>query len=192
MSNVYGYVRVSTRSQEYEIQVDAIKNFCRMKDFTLIKIFEDKASGKDTERPGFQEMVKTMERNPQNVSAIIVTKLDRVGRSIRDLITFVDWCSSKDVGFAAIGTNIDTTTKEGRLFFYLMSALAEYERELIAERTEAGRIKYLTDGGKLGRTPKALNMVEIKRLVNEGVPKAQVARRFGISRQTLHNRLYSE
>ena len=189
MQNVYGYARVSTRSQEYEIQVETIKNFCRLKEYTLLRIFEDKASGKNTDRPGFQDLLKTMDKNPQNVGVIVVTKLDRVGRSIRDLINFVDWCSTKEIGFAAINSNIDTTTKEGRLFFYLMSALAEYERELIAERTEAGRIKYLTDGGKLGRTPKPLNMVEIKRLVNEGVPKAQVARRFGISRQTLHERL---
>ena len=189
MPNVYGYVRVSTRSQEYEIQVEAIKNFCKMKDYNLLKIFEDKASGKNTDRPGFQELIKSMDHNPQNAEVIIVTKLDRVGRSIRDLINFVDWCSGKTIGFVAIGSNIDTTTKEGRLFFYLMSALAEYERELISERTEAGKRKYVESGGKLGKPAKKLNIDEIRRLVNEGVPKAKVARMMNVSRQTIYERL---
>jgi len=189
MTNVYGYVRVSTRSQEYEIQVDMIKNFCKLKDYTLLKIFEDKASGKDTDRPGFQEMMKVMEHNPQNAEVIIVTKLDRVGRSIRDLIKFVDWCSVKKLGFVALGNNIDTTSTQGRLIFYIMSALTEYEREIIAERTEAGRRRYVEEGNKLGKPMKKLNVEEIKRLVNEGVPKAKIARLFKVSRQTIYERL---
>lgn len=189
MTNVYGYVRVSTRSQAYEIQIDMIKNFCKLKDYTLLKIFEDKASGKDMERPGFQDLMKTMESNPQNAEVIIVTKLDRVGRSIRDLIGFVDWVAKKDIGFIAIGNSIDTTTKEGRLVFYLMSALTEYERELIAERTEAGIKRYVESGGKLGKPKKKININEVRRLVGEGVPKAKIARLMGISRQTVYERL---
>lgn len=191
MTNVYGYVRVSTRSQEYEIQVDMIKNFCKLKDYTLLKIFEDKASGKDIDRPGFQKLMKVMEHNPQNAEIIIVTKLDRVGRSIRDLIKFVDWCGEKKLGFIAIGNNLDTTSMQGRLLFYIMSALAEYERELIAERTDAGRKKYVAEGGKLGKPMKKLNVEEIKRLVNEGVPKAKIARLMNVSRQTIYERLES-
>jgi DNA invertase Pin-like site-specific DNA recombinase len=141
------------------------------------------------DRPGYQDMMKVMEQNPQNADALIVTKLDRVGRSIRDLINFVDWCSEKKVGFVAISNNIDTTTKEGRLFFYLMGALAEYERELIAERTEAGRKRYVDGGGKLGKPMKKLNVEEIKRLVSEGVPKAKIARLMNVSRQTIYERL---
>lgn len=171
------------------MQVESIKNFCKLKDYNLLKVFEDKASGKSLDRIGYQGMMDTMEKNPQNAEVIIVTKLDRVGRSIRDLISFVDWCADKNIGFVAIGNNIDTTTKEGRLFFYLMGALAEYERELIVERTEAGRRKYVEGGGKLGQPLKKVNVQELKRLVNEGVPKAQVARRLGISRQTLYSRL---
>ena len=189
MTNVYGYVRVSTRSQEYDIQIQMIKDFCKLKEYTLVKVFEDKASGATTERSGYQDMLRIMERNPQNVEAIIVTKLDRVGRSIRDLLKFVDWCDKEGIGFVAIGSNIDTTTKEGRLIFYLMSALTEYERELIAERTEAGRKRFIENGGKLGKPAKKLNMIEIRRLINEGVAKAKVARMMGISRQTLYERL---
>lgn len=189
MDNVYGYVRVSTRGQNYETQIEQIQNFCKMKGYDLLRVFEDKATGKNTDRPGFQELLSTMEKNPQNVSIIVVTKIDRVGRSIRDLLKFVDWCGEKSVGFVAIGNNIDTTIKEGRLFLYIMGALSEYERELILERTEAGRQRYLAEGNKLGRKKMKLPIDEIRRLFDEGVPKTEIARRLRISRHTVYDRL---
>jgi DNA invertase Pin-like site-specific DNA recombinase len=189
MENVYGYVRVSTRSQNYEGQVEQIQNFCKMKGYNLLRTFEDKATGKNTDRPGFQELLGTMEKNPQDVKVIIVTKIDRVGRSLRDLLKFVDWCSEKSLGFVAIGNNIDTTIKEGRLFLYIMGALSEYERELILERTETGRKRYLAEGGKLGKPKMKLPVDEIKRLVGEGVPKTEVARRLRVSVPTIYDRL---
>ncbi len=189
MTNVYGYVRVSTRSQNYETQVEAIRNFCKMKDYTLLNIFEDKASGKNMERVGFQELQRTLEKNPQNVEIIVITKIDRVGRSIRDLLKFVDWCEEKKFGFVSIGNNIDTTTKEGRLFLYIMGALAEYERELINERTEIGRSAYIAKGGKLGRKKLKIPTDEIKRLKTEGVPITKISERFNVSRETIYKRL---
>lgn len=189
MENSYGYVRVSTRSQDYSTQIDQIQAFCKMKQYNLLRIFEDKATGKNTERPGFRDLISAMEKNPQDVTVIIVTKIDRVGRSLRDLLKFIDWCNEKKVGFVAIGNNIDTTIKEGRLFLYIMGALSEYERELILERTEIGRQKYLAEGKKLGRKKIKLPLDEIKRLSEEGVPKAEIARRLRISRNTVYDRL---
>ena len=189
MENVYGYVRVSTRSQNYDNQVEVIQNFCKLKNYNLIKVFADKASGKDTDRVEYQAMIETLQANPQNVEVLIVTKIDRVGRSIRDLLKFVDWCSEHKIGFVAIQNNIDTTIKEGRLFLYIMGALSEYERELILERTETGRKAYLANGGKLGKPQIKLPIDEIKRLVYEGVPKTEVARRFRVSVPTIYKRL---
>jgi DNA invertase Pin-like site-specific DNA recombinase len=189
MENVYGYVRVSTRSQNYDNQVELIQNFCKMKGYNLIKVFADKASGKDTDRVEYQAMMETLKSNPQNTKALIVTKIDRVGRSIRDLLKFVDWCSEHKIGFVAVQNNIDTTIKEGRLFLYIMGALSEYERELILERTETGRQRYVADGGKLGKPQMKLPVDEIKRLVYEGVPKTEVARRFRVSVPTIYARL---
>jgi DNA invertase Pin-like site-specific DNA recombinase len=189
MPNVYGYVRVSTRSQNYNTQVDAIKKFCLLKDYTLVKIFEDKESGKNTERKGYQDMIKTLESNPQDVKIMIVTKMDRVGRSIRDLLKFIDFLGTQEIGFVSLDNNIDTTTKEGRLVLYIFGAIAEYERELILERTETGRIKYVSEGGKLGRVKLKLPTDEIKRLIGEGVPKTEVARRLRVSVPTIYSRL---
>lgn len=189
MENVYGYVRVSTRSQNYDGQVDQIINFCKLKEYNLVKVFADKASGKDTSRPEYQALIETLEKNPQNVSVIVVTKIDRIGRSIRDLLTFVDWCNEKNLGFVAIQNNIDTTIKEGRLFLYIMGALSEYERELILERTEEGRKRYLAEGGKLGKPKIKLPVDEIKRLLTDGVPKTEVARRFRVSVPTIYARI---
>jgi DNA invertase Pin-like site-specific DNA recombinase len=189
MINVYGYVRVSTRSQNYETQVENLKNFCKLKDYNLVKIFEDKASGKDTDRPGFHELQEVMIKNPMDVSVIITTKLDRVGRSIRDLLKFIDWCNEKSIGFIATLSNIDSTTKEGRLFLYIMGALSEYERELIQERTETGRRRYVANGGKLGRKRLKIPADEIRRLKTEGVPITTIAERFNICRDTVYRRL---
>lgn len=189
MPNVYGYVRVSTRGQNFDVQVDQIKAFCKMREYDLLRIFDDKATGKNTDRPGYQDLVATLEKNPQDVTIVIVAKLDRIGRSIRDLLKFIDWCSDHKVDFVAVGNNIDTTTKEGRLFLYIMGALSEYERELILERTEAGRERYLAEGGKLGRGKMKLPVDEIKRLAVEGVPKREIARRLRISVPTVYDRL---
>src|SRR5512133_2500518 len=120
--NVYGYARVSTRGQSYEIQEDQITGYCKFKEYTIVNIFADKKSGATMDRPMFQEMMAALENNPQDIKAIVVTKLDRVGRSIRDLLKFVDWCNSKGINFIAISNNIDTTIKEGRLFRYSMGA----------------------------------------------------------------------
>lgn len=187
--NVYGYVRVSTRSQSYDEQMDQIKKFCVFKDYNLINIFEDKMSGKNTERKGYQDMLIALENNPQRVSVIIATKLDRIGRSLLDLINFSVWCKERKIDLIFTQSNINTTTSEGRLFFHNMGAFAEYERERIAERTSEGRSRYVRDGGKLGRKEKKINMDEAKRLIAEGVPKAEVARRMKVNRSTLYNRL---
>lgn len=189
MVNAIGYVRVSTRSQSYETQIETIKNFCKLKEFTLVNIFEDKASGKNMDRPGFIEMTDVLEKNPQNVEVVITTKIDRIGRSLRDLLKFVDWCNSKKLGFVSVQNNIDTTIKEGRLFLYIMGALSEYERELILERTETGRRAYIAKGGKLGKPKLKIPSDEIKRLKTEGVPITKIAERFNVCRSTIYERL---
>lgn len=191
MTNVYGYVRVSSRSQNYDLQVESIKAFCKMRDYTLVKIFGDRQSGKDMERAEFQKMLSTLIefKNPQGIELIVVTKLDRVGRSVSDLVKFVKELADQNLNIVTTLENIDTTTSQGRLFFHMMSALAEYERELINERTEAGLRKYLANGGKMGQPKKEIDMVEVKQLLELKVPKTAIARKLKISMPTLYKRL---
>jgi DNA invertase Pin-like site-specific DNA recombinase len=189
MTNVYGYVRVSTRSQSYDAQVDNITNFCKLKEYTLVKIFADKASGKSTERSEYQDLVSVLEKNPQGVGVVIVTKIDRVARNLRDLLKFIDLLAGKKIEFVAIQNNIDTTLKEGRLFLYIMGALSEFERELIIERTEEGRKRYIAKGGKMGKPKLDIPTKDILRWEEEGIPKTRIAKRLRISLPTLYDRL---
>jgi len=191
MKNVYGYVRVSSRSQNYDLQIESIKAFCKIRDYTLVKVFADRQSGKDMDRVEFKKMVDTLVgyNNPQAIEALVVTKLDRVGRSVSDLVGFVKLLNENKIDFATTLESVDTTNSQGRLFFHIMSALAEYERELINERTDAGLRKYLANGGKMGKPRREIDMVEVKRLLELKVPKTAIARKMKISMPTLYDRL---
>lgn len=194
MKLVYGYVRVSSRSQNYDLQVESIKAFCKVRDFQLVKVFGDRQSGKNMDRVEFQKMLSTLieHKNPQKIETLVVTKLDRVGRSVSDLVGFVKLLEENKIDFVTTLESVDTTNSQGRLFFHIMSALAEYERELINERTEAGRIKYLANGGKMGKPKKEIDMEEVKRLLDLHVPKAAIARSLKISTPTLYERLKTQ
>jgi len=191
MKNVYGYVRVSSRSQNYDLQVESIKAFCKMRDYELVKVFGDQQSGKNMERIEFQKMLETLieMKNPQAITTLVVTKLDRVGRSVSDLVGFIKKLNDNKIDFATTLESVDTTNSQGRLFFHIMSALAEYERELINERTEAGLRKYLANGGKMGKPKREIDMNEVKRLLEMKVPKTVIAKKMKISIPTLYARL---
>jgi len=191
MKQVYGYVRVSSRSQNYDGQVENIKDFCKIRDFNLVKIFADRQSGKDMDRLEFKKMVSTLIefKNPQGIETLVVTKLDRVGRSVSDLVGFIKILNENKIDFVTTLESVDTTNSQGRLFFHIMSALAEYERELINERTVAGLSRYLANGGKMGKPKKEIDMAEVRRLLELKVPKAAIARKMRVSMPTLYARL---
>lgn len=187
---VYGYCRVSTPDQDLTIQKQEIMNYVQYKNHNLVKMFEDKASGKNTDRPGYTRMMEALQRNPEGVDAVVITKLDRMGRSVSDLIRIMDFFQKNAIGLIVLGNNIDTTTKEGRLHFHFMSALAEYERELINERTSAGRILAMQRGVKFGPKPKKLPMAEIMAKINIGVTKKKICDDYRVHRTTLNAKIH--
>jgi len=190
MANVYGYVRVSTVGQKLEVQIDQIKRFIDYRnDLNMVKIFEDKASGKDINRPGYTAMLETLDTNPHDISLVIISKLDRIGRNLRDILELSDWLDSKNIGLVSIADNIDTTTTTGKLFFHISAVFAEYELAKINERTTEGRLLAIQKGVTFGRKPKTIPLDEVKRLKAAGVPLAAIARQFGVSRSLLYNRL---
>jgi DNA invertase Pin-like site-specific DNA recombinase len=191
IKNVYAYVRVSTRSQSYEGQVENIKKYCSFKDYNLVNVFEDTGSGKDTEREGFQRMLRVLDQNenPQGISCIISTKLDRVGRSLYDLLKFSTWCKDRKIDLVFTQSNIDTSSPENRMFFQLMAMFSEFERERIAERTSEGRVRFVLGGGKLGKPRKQIPVEEIRKLLELGVPKTHIAKKFKCSLPTIYDRL---
>jgi len=190
--NVYGYARVSTLIQDLDVQIDQIKKYCKYKDFDLIRIYTDKASGKNLEREGFQEMLSMIKtkNNPLNIGAIVVYRMDRISRSTRDMINLAADLQELNVQFVSLTENIDTTTKEGRFFTHLMSAFAELERNTIADRIADGKAAARAKGVKFGRKPVDIPIKEICLQIDKlGVPLSRLAKKHGVCRATIYNKI---
>src|ERR671918_356382 len=140
-----GYARVSTQDQTLNLQKDALKKLgCN-------KIFTDTASGTKEERKGLEDALNYVREG----DTLVVWRLDRLGRSLKHLIETISQLDTRKIGFKSLTENIDTTTSGGKLIFHIFGALAEFERNLIRERTTAGLLAARARGKKGGR-PKAL------------------------------------
>ena len=123
-----GYARVSTQDQTLDLQTDALTRAgCE-------KIFTDTTSGSKSERPGLQDAMNHLRAG----DTLVVWRLDRLGRTLKHLIAMITDLSEHHIGFKSLQENIDTTTSGGKLIFHIFGALAEFEREIIKERTNAG------------------------------------------------------
>ncbi len=138
-----GYARVSTQDQTLDLQTDALKRAgCE-------KIFTDMTSGTKSERPGLQEAMNHLRAG----DTLVVWRLDRLGRTLKHLIATIADLSDKGIGFKSLQESMDTTTSGGRLIFHIFGSLAEFEREVIKERTIAG-LQAARARGRLGGRPK--------------------------------------
>jgi DNA invertase Pin-like site-specific DNA recombinase len=177
-----GYARVSTHEQTLNLQQDALsKTGCT-------KIFTDTASGVKTERIGLEEALNYVRKG----DTLVVWRLDRLGRSLPHLITTMADLLERGIGFKSLTENIDTTTSGGKLIFHIFGALAEFERNLIRERTQAGLVAARARGKKGGR-PKALTARQLsiaQSLYNDKQHSiAEICRTLKISRATLYRAL---
>src|ERR671932_1025163 len=146
-----GYARVSTDEQNLDLQRDALKKAeCK-------KIFEDQVSGTKDRRPGLEQALSHL----RSGDTLVVWRLDRLGRSLRHLIDTVTDLQEKGVGFKSLTEAIDTRTSGGKLVFHIFGALAEFEREIIRERTKAG-LTAARSRGKTGGRPKALTEKQVR------------------------------
>lgn len=173
-----GYARVSTQDQNLDVQREALnKAGCK-------KVFEDKASGTRSERPA---LIKTLEILREG-DTLVVWKLDRLGRSVKQLVDLVGELHKRGIQFKSLTDAIDTGSPSGRFFFHVMASLAEMERELIVERTRAGLEVARQLGRKGGRKPKMTNgkIESAKKLLASGVPPRDVAKNLGVSVPTLY------
>lgn len=174
-----GYCRVSTSEQNLDLQKDALKAFgCE-------KFFQDIASGSKSERPGLLEALEYMREG----DSLVVWKLDRLGRSLRDLINIVNKLEQNNVSFVCTTQSIDTRTTNGKLFFHIFGALAEYEREIIRDRTNAGLSAARARGRTGGRKP-ALSDEQIEQakamMANKNLNVKSICFTLGISKATLY------
>lgn len=176
-----GYCRVSTDDQNPDMQLTALKRAgCKT-------IFTDKATGTHAKRPELTKCLKALKAG----DTLIVWKLDRLGRSLHDLITLLDDLKVRGVAFRSLTESIDTTTAPGRAMWQMIGILAELERSLIQERTKAGRAAAQARGVKMGRKPllSAQQVNHARKLLEQGERSPKVAQLLKVSRRTLYRAL---
>ena len=181
-----GYARVSTEKQNLEMQIQALeKAGCS-------KIFAEKVTGTRADRP---EYIKMKEYARDAKDTIVVYKLDRLGRSLKHLISEVQEFNNRGIGFKSVQENIDTNTPSGKFFFHMFAAIAEFEKDIIKERTLTG-LNAARARGRLGGRPKKLTdnqLVLMKRMhADKNNSIQEICDTFKISRPTLfrHLRVY--
>ena len=179
---IIGYARVSTHDQNLDSQLDALqKADCE-------QIFQEKITGKIKDRPELISCLKALRKG----DVLIVWKLDRLARSLKDLVEIITDLNQREIGFKSLTEAIDTTSATGRLVFHIFGALAEFEHSLIRERTIAGLDAARARGRKGGRKP-SMSENDIKKakamLSDPQITKTEVAKHFGVSRVTLNSSL---
>lgn len=179
MNQRIGYARVSTEDQYLDLQRDALQLAgCHV-------IYEDAASGKNAIRPELEQCRKALRAG----DTLVVWRLDRLGRSLHDLVQIVADLERSGISFESVTEKIETVSAAGKLVFHVFAALAEFERNLIRERTYAGLAAARARGRAGGRKPKLgeKQVREIKALLRDpAIQVADVARRYGVSRTTLY------
>ena len=178
-----GYARVSTSDQDLALQLDALAKA------SCARVFKDKASGAKADRPELKAALGFVREG----DVLTVWKLDRLGRSLPHLIETVNGLEARGVSFRSLTEAIDTTTPGGRLVFHIFGALAQFERDLIRERTRAGLEAAAARGRKGGRKPvvTAERLRRVQKLVDEGLTVREAAARVKVGKTALYAALAS-
>lgn len=180
-----GYARISTIDQNLELQTDALEKVgCE-------KIFTDRASGSKDDRKGLLDAIEFCRKG----DSLVVWKLDRLGRSLKHLIETINKLHEREVGFVSVQESIDTTTSGGKLIFHVFGALAEFERELIRERTNAG-LASARSRGRLGGRPRVMTAKQLRlaktMLKDSNTTIKEVCQTLQVSKTTLYRYLNKE
>ena len=181
---LFGYARVSSEKQNLNPQLDALhEHGCE-------KIFTDTVSGAKAIRPGLDEMLK----EAKSKDIIVIWKLDRLGRSLKHLVELVAELNERDIGLRSLQDNIDTTNSQKELVLNIFTSLAEFEREIIRERTNIGLTNARARGRKGGRKPGLSEEAKSKARIaesyySEGMPVNEIAKSLSISKATLYKYL---
>jgi DNA invertase Pin-like site-specific DNA recombinase len=173
-----GYARVSTQDQRLDVQHEALTRA------GCVRIFEDTASGRAVARPGLQRALDVLREG----DTLVVWKLDRLGRSVKQLVDLVSGFEEQGIHFVSLTDSIDTSTPAGRFFFHVMASLAEMERELTVERTRAG-LATARERGRTGGRRRVMTDGKVeaaRQLLASGLPPREVASNLGVSVATLY------
>ena len=181
MGQRIGYARVSTDDQNLDLQHDALRKAGIADD----RLYSDTASGKDADRKELLACLKALREG----DTLVVWRLDRLGRSLPDLVRIVGELEQKGVSFESLTEKIETGSASGKLQFHVFAALAEFERNLIRERTRAGLVAARARGRAGGRKPKLseAQIKEINQMVDaQKLPIGRIAELYGVSRTTIY------
>jgi DNA invertase Pin-like site-specific DNA recombinase len=171
-----GYARVSTQEQNLDAQLDALRH--------CDKVFTDKATGAKVERPGLDQCLKYL----RSGDVLVVKKLDRLARSLKNLIHLVETLRERNIEMQSIDDSIDTSTPQGKFFFHVFGAVAEFERDLIRQRTKDG-VAAARARGRVGGRPSKMTpekKAAIASLLKSGMNPMDVAHQVGVSKATLY------
>ena len=182
MGHLLGYSRVSTADQQSHLQVDALERA------GCYRVFTETASGTRTDRPAFEQLLDQLRPG----DTLVVWKLDRLGRSLRHLVDTITSLADRGIGFRSLQEAIDTTTPGGKLVFHVFAALAEFERDLIRERTAAG-LEAARARGRRGGRPSVMTAHKL-RVAQEMHRSGQytvavIAKTLGVSRASIYRHL---
>ncbi len=176
------YVRVSTHDQEVENQLGELRKYVGARGWEAREYVDEGVSGALEQRPALDELLRDAKRRRFDV--LVCWRLDRLGRSLRHLITLLDDLQALGVAFVSLAEGIDATTPAGKLQMHILGAISEFERARCAERVRAGLARVRREGRRLGRPPVMVSREAVDSV--RGLPVREAARRLGVSRSTAH------
>lgn len=176
---IVGYARVSSYGQSLEVQLDKLSH-CE-------KIFQEKKSGRTDNRAELQNCLSYLRED----DTLVITKLDRLGRSIRDLLNIINSLEKKNVNFQVLDQHIDTSTPSGKLLLHMLSAISEFENDLRASRQKDGIEKALSNGVKFGRKPKLIEsqLLELRAKRDSGIKIKDLMNEYSLSKASIYRLL---
>lgn len=188
---IYGRVSTSHHDQNPFVQIEELKRYCVDRSWNISHEIVDYASGGTDKREGYQKLLKLVESG--EVDCIVVTKLDRLFRSLKHLVTALDHFQSKGIAFVATRDAIDYTSPTGRMFAQILGSLAEFEKSLCRTRTISG-LEYARNvkGKILGRPKKHQNLELMQTLYSQGLTLHEIAKLVGCSHMTVHRALKAQ
>jgi DNA invertase Pin-like site-specific DNA recombinase len=184
------YIRVSTLDQNPQLQFDELREYCRARGWKIIGEFVDHGlSGKiGTLRPGLRQLLEAV--HSHRIDVVLVWRIDRLARSLAELVRLSQEFEAGGINFVSLkNPGLDTTTPQGKLFFGISAVFAEFERDLIIERTRAGLEAAKRRGQKLGRPRTTVKVEEIRKLRGLGLSVRAIAEAVGCSKTTVHDLL---
>jgi DNA invertase Pin-like site-specific DNA recombinase len=182
--NVAAYARVSTGTQDLEVQFDEIRQFAERRGWTVVTTDADVASGAREDRVGLRRLLAAAAR--RKIDAIVVQRFDRAARSVKQLIETLEYLRRCRVHFVSIKEDVDTPTPAGELIFHVMAAIGQFERALIADRIRSGLQRAKALGKPLGRPRTSVSAEQVLALRTQGISYRAIGRRLHISPALAH------